>query len=211
MAHLEKLFNPEGQPPNHYKTVDTQMTYKSESSSSESRDVQPVKKDFLPVTTEIHVTELRPIKLDTMPKSRDGNTHQTWERRLLSESAMSDVSPRAYSESSGQYHNESRQESRSETRRSHSASSRGITESLEGSEADLQGNMIRTVTSRARSYSGSSGSSPSATLSSRDKGTAEFRRRGRLFTYKVSLCVPSMMFPSFTLTLHSQPSGFKRF
>lgn len=164
------------------------MTYKSETATSEVRDVQPVRNDFHPIATEIHVTELRPIKLDPMPKSQDmqqssgGNKHQTWERRLLSESAVSDPRSYSHSESSGQFQRESRQESRMETRRSHSASSRTKTESIEGSEPDLQGNMIRTVTSRTRSYSGSSGSSPSATLSSRDKGTAEFRRRGKYHT-----------------------------
>ncbi|XP_052777525.1 KN motif and ankyrin repeat domain-containing protein 1-like isoform X4 [Mya arenaria] len=190
MAHLEKLFVPEGLPDNPYLSLDSRVTYKSEMATAEMKEVKtikPLKKEFHPITTEIHVTELRPIKLDPMPKNGDasssrGMKHQTWERRLQSESAVSQTQPQAYTQS--EYNNQySRRrgghESRTETRRSHSASRHEYTDTL----PETRSNMIRTVTSRTGSYSGSSpASSPSGTMSPRD---SEFKRRDVSPSYKM--------------------------
>ncbi|XP_045159923.2 uncharacterized protein LOC123525167 isoform X4 [Mercenaria mercenaria] len=171
MAHLEKLFVPEGLPANPYHSLDSRVMYKSETATAEMREVkevQPMKKDFHPITTEIHVTELRPIKLDPLKKQEIAQAPKgnTWERRLMSEGTAIENG-----------HRETFREASMESRRSHSASSRKIeTREVNSSNPEMRSNMIRTVTSRTGTYSGSSpGSSPSGTLSPRDK--VEFRRR----------------------------------
>lgn len=175
MAHLEKLFVPEGLPDNPYHSLDSRVTYKSETATAEMKEVKeirPMQKDFHPITTEIHVTELRPIKLDPLNKTEVSqvpkSTSNTWERRLMSEGANIENG-----------HRETFRESHTESRRTHSATSSRRMETMEMTDNNpgMKSNMIRTVTSRTGSYSGSSpGSSPSATLSPRDK--VDFRRRG---------------------------------
>ena len=174
MAHLEKLFVPEGLPDNPYHSFDSQVTYKSETATAEMREVKEVKsmkKDFHPITTEIHVTELRPIKLDPLNKQEIAQAPKsnTWERRLMSEGAAIENG-----------HREMFRESHTENRRAHSASSQRTERTEINGNPEMRSNMIRTVTSRTGTFSGSSaGSSPSGTLSPRDK--VEFRRRGKLF------------------------------
>ena len=196
MAHLEQLFRPEGLPQNSYHSMDSRVTYKSQSASSSSEtrhEIKPLKKDFHPITTEIHVTELRPIKLDPMPRNSSTHSspamgrkqhHQTWERRLQSESGVSEIPPRSHSQS--EYRQQQQQtnsrgrshETRTETRRAHSASRHEYTDTLQ----EPQTGMIRTITSRTGSYSGSSpASSPSATLSPRERLGSDFQRRGKSF------------------------------
>ncbi|XP_060564500.1 KN motif and ankyrin repeat domain-containing protein 1-like isoform X5 [Ruditapes philippinarum] len=176
MAHLEKLFVPQGLPDNRYHSLDSRVTYKSETATAEMREtkeIKSMKKDFHPITTEIHVTELRPIKLDPLNKQElaQAPKSNTWERRLMSEGATVENG-----------HREMFRESHTENRRAHSASSQR-TERMEiNGQPEMRSNMIRTVTSRTGTFSGSSpGSSPGGTLSPRDK--VEFRRRDVSPTY----------------------------
>lgn len=169
MAHLEKLFAPEGRPDNPYQSYNSRATYKSETATAEIRevnDMRPLKKEFHPITTEIHVTELRPIKLDPLnrtdvlqsTKNKSGNN--TWERRLMSEGNTLENG-----------HRETFRETHMENRRSHSTGSSGKMEMMETNmnNPGMNSTMIRTVTSRTGSHTGSP----------RDKGSAEFRRRGK--------------------------------
>lgn len=157
MAHLEKLFKTEGLPDNPYHTLDSQVIYKSESATAEMKEVRPMKKDFHPITTEIHVTELRPIKLDALnqqqpPSKPKGNT---WERRLQSEGNITENG-----------HHEMFRESHTESRRSHSTSQHTERREVELNDPQLRSTMIRTVTSRT-------GSLPRSPVS-----PSEFKRRG---------------------------------
>lgn len=186
MATLQKLFVSEGLPERPYQSLDSQVTYKSETATAEMKEVKPLKSEFHPITTEIHVTELRPIKLD--PVVRRGasestyppGSSQTWQKRLQSESALGERTNQKMDHS---YNSEYRQESR-QTHHSSSTTHKTDTMLSHSSDPGATSNMIRTVTSRTGtgSYSGSSpGSSPSATMSPpvrrRDKVTAEFKRR----------------------------------
>ncbi|KAL4235906.1 KN motif and ankyrin repeat domain [Mactra antiquata] len=160
MAHLEKLFQPEGLPENPYHSLDGHVTYKSETATAEMREVRSSnKKEFHPITTEIHVTELRPIKLDsmnqsqTMPKPK-GNT---WERRLLSEGNIVENG-----------HHETFRETHTESRRSHSTNTASHTD-MQVNDPQLTSTMIRTVTSRTGSLGNSSPRSPTS--------PSEFKRR----------------------------------
>ena len=103
MAHLEKLFS-EGLPERPYHTLDSHVTYKSEVATAEfkeTKEVKQPKKEFHPITTEIHVTELRPIKLDPLQKRGASESHypaeakpgQMWERRLQSERGVTEARP----------------------------------------------------------------------------------------------------------------------
>ena len=186
MATLEKLFVSEGLPDRPYHSLDSHVTYKSETATAEMKEIKPMKSEFHPITTEIHVTELRPIKLD--PVVRRGasestyppGSSQTWQKRLQSESALGERKNQKMGHSYSSEMSESRQ-----TQHSSSTTYKIDTMASHSSDPGAASNMIRTVTSRreAGSYSGSSpGSSPSATISPslrrRDKVTAEFKRRG---------------------------------
>lgn len=192
MTTLEKLFVSEGLPERPYHTLDSHVTYKSETATAEMKEVKPLKSEFHPITTEIHVTELRPIKLD--PVVRRGasestyppGSSETWQKRLQSESALTDRKNQKTDHSyNAEYYKETRR-----TQQSSSTVHKTDTLTSHSSDPGATSNMIRTVTSRtgSGSYSGSSpGSSPSATMSPpirrRDKVTAEFRRRGTSFFY----------------------------
>ena len=198
MTTLEKLFAPEGRPERPYQSLDSHVTYKSESATAEMKsEVKPLKSEFHPITTEIHVTELRPIKLD--PVARRGASEstyppeasQTWQKRLQSESALIDRQNQKIDHSySAEYRARQLQHSSSST------THRTDTLASHSSDPGATSNMIRTVTSKtgSGSYSGSSpGSSPSATLSPpirrRDKVTAEFKRRGNIICLLTEVAV----------------------
>ena len=189
MSTLEKLFVSEGLPDRPYHSLDSHVTYKSETATAEMKEVKPLKSEFHPITTEIHVTELRPIKLDpVVQRGASESTYppgssQTWQKRLQSESALGERKTQKMDHSYNSEFKESRQTQ-------HSSSTTYKTDTMESRSSDpgVASNMIRTVTSRtgSGSYSGSSpGSSPSGTVSPsvrrRDKVTAEFKRRGNFF------------------------------
>ena len=190
MTTLEKLFDPDGRPGPHYNSMNSHVSsYKSESSKSEIRsEVKPHKSEFHPITTEIHVTELRPIKLDPVVRrgasesTYPSNAPQTWQKRLQSESALTDRQSQKTDHSYSAEFRESQETQHSSSGTTH----RTDTLASHSSDPGTMSNMIRTVTSKkgSGSYSGSSpGSSPSATISPpvrrRDKLTAEFKRRGK--------------------------------
>ena len=175
MAHLEKLFS-EGPPDRPYHTLDSRVTYKTETATAEMKEIKPVKKEFHPITTEIHVTELRPIKLDPMPKRGPSESHfadslgnkkqQMWERRLQSESALTDKKAHTLDHSYTANYQNSYTENKSEQK----------------------SNIIKTITSRT----GSNSSSSSATSPNRVMSPNEFKRRGKIrYRYFLTLSTQS--------------------